>query len=92
MIVKLLGLLDILCSIVLFFPGFIPSQIIMTLAMFLFCKGMIFGMSYGSLASMIDAFGAIYIGLIVYGFNIKIISMILAFHLLIKGLLSLIAR
>lgn len=92
MLVKLLGVLDILCSLVLFFSNFMPNRIIMTLAMLLFCKGMIFGMSFGSLASLVDAFAGIYIGLIAYGFNLNLVTLILAIHLLIKGVLSLIAR
>lgn len=92
MIVKILGLLDILCAISLFFAKLMPHSFMMTLSLLLFCKGMIFGMNYGSAASMIDAFAGIYIGLTVYGFNIWLVSLILAIHLGIKGILSLFAR
>lgn len=92
MLVKILGLLDIICAIFLYFSNFMPSSITMTLALILFCKGIIFGMTYGSFVSMIDAFTGIYIGLTVYGFNIGILTIGLSIHLAIKGFLSLLAR
>ena len=92
MLIKILGILDIFSAIALYFSPYIPNSIRMTLALILFCKGMIFGMSYGSWTSMVDAFTGVYIGLTVYGFNIWIITLILSIQLSIKGLMSLFAR
>jgi hypothetical protein len=91
MIVKLLGLLDLLCVIVLGLAKFLPHQLVMQLGMLMAMKGIIFA-SMRNLVSILDALAGIYMGLLIYGFNNRVITIFFIVYLGQKGLLSLFAH
>jgi hypothetical protein len=91
MIVKILGLLDLMCVFAIIFNSIIPTNIIMNLGMLLAMKGIIFA-SMKNIGSIIDAFGGFYLGFIVYGATNNLISWFLILYLGQKGILSLFAR
>lgn len=91
MIVKILGLLDLVCVAALATAKFLPHQVIMQIGMLMTMKGIIFS-SMRNLISVLDACAGIYLGLSVYGFSNKWLTLFFILYLGEKGIFSLFAR
>ena len=91
MIVKILGILDIIAAILFWLFGMfhiVPSSIILIIAFYLLIKGIIFVISLDA-ASIIDIVVSILM-FISLNFNFpKVIIFLIAFFLLQKGIISL---
>ncbi len=91
MIVKVLGIIDILAAVLFWLFAFfniIPSTIVLILAIILLAKGLIFIIS-DHFASILDILSAILIFISLSFPMPKIITIIITIYLLQKGILSL---
>ena len=92
MILKILGILDIFCSIILLLSFFLPSGIIKICAIYLIVKGIFFGLilglGYGGLefVSIIDALIGVYL---LIGINSSFFRIVFFIFLIQKGVFSL---
>jgi predicted RND superfamily exporter protein len=89
MLVKILGLIDIISVLVLVLSKIMPHKVTLFFAMLLCMKGFLFLMMRNTV-SIIDLAAGVYIGLGVYGFSNVILTLFFAIYLGQKGLLSLI--
>jgi len=91
MIIKFLGILDILAAILFWLFGFfhiIPESIITFFALYLLAKGIFFVISL-DIASFLDIFAAILILLSLVIIMPKIIIILITLYLIQKGVMSL---
>jgi len=91
MIIKFLGILDIICSVIILLSLFLPQGIIRICGIYLVVKGIVFGLlgiGHGGLefVSIIDAFIGIYL---LTGISIGFFRIVFFIFLLQKGLFSL---
>ena len=93
MIIKILGVLDILSGFLFWLNGFfniLPDSLMMIIVFYLIIKGLVFVFSK-DIASMLDVGSGIVIYLSITFSLPGIIIFLVAFFLLQKGILSLIA-
>jgi hypothetical protein len=92
MLVKVLGIIDIFCSIVLIISSFFQGNISHIVGIYLICKGILFGVilgiGYGGLnfVSIIDAAIGVYLLL---GLGVGFFNTVFFVFLLQKGIFSL---
>ena len=88
MIVKLLGLLDLVVAIILAASNSLPNIIVKQAGFYLTLKGLFFSLT-GDFASIIDFFVGIYIIISSFGVQNTIVSLIVFLYLLQKAIFSL---
>ncbi|HIH39011.1 hypothetical protein J4460_03475 [Candidatus Woesearchaeota archaeon] len=90
MIVKLLGIGDLICALIILMGPLFGPRVIVFFAMFLLAKGGIFGMS-GNFVSVLDFFIGVYMILMGFGVTIKVISVVSMIYLSEKAIMSMLA-
>lgn len=88
MILKLLGLADLLALIALFLTTLLPQSIIIVMALYLIIKGVFFAIM-GDMVSLIDVFTGIYLASASYGMSHWSITLILTIIILQKAIVSI---
>ncbi|HLD06688.1 MAG TPA: hypothetical protein VJC16_04095 [Candidatus Nanoarchaeia archaeon] len=87
MIIKIMGGIDLVASIILFFNGVMPEKLLGYVASYLIGKGVLFGMS-GDIASYIDAGIGVYAIFLSFGLSSTILSTLATIYLLQKAVIS----
>lgn len=87
MLIKLMGLADMLAVLALYASTFLPGYIIIIMAIYLMIKGLIFAVM-GNIVSLIDMLIGFYMILIIFGISYWIITLLFAAHLLQKSIVS----
>ena len=87
---RLLGILDIVCMLIIVLVDFLPHRIIATFALLLIIKGLMFTIPSPNLNSMADILIGVYIILLSFGLGLWPISLIAIVYLAQKGLVSVI--
>ncbi|OGI14843.1 hypothetical protein A3K63_03985 [Candidatus Micrarchaeota archaeon RBG_16_49_10] len=89
MIVKLLGLVDILASLVLLTSRFMPEKVLMAFGFYLLIKGLLFNIFGLNAVSLIDAaIGAFMLIGVYTGFSITFFRVLFFVFLVQKGVFS----
>lgn len=85
--IRILGVLDLLCALVFFIE--LPKTVVLVAAAYLIMKGLLFALGE-DFASYIDIAIGVYLLFIAFGLWLTVLSVISAFFLLQKSLLSFI--
>ncbi|MCB9359395.1 hypothetical protein H6503_05670 [Candidatus Woesearchaeota archaeon] len=91
MIVKFLGLFDLICVLCIVAFAWIPHSIVMKIGMLLMFKGIVFA-TFKDIPSILDALAGLYMGLMVYGISAPLIGGFFVIFLGVKGVMSLFAN
>ena len=87
-IIKLLGIGDLLTTLIIWLSPVLPQRYVLLAAMYLLGKGGIFAIS-GDFASYIDVFGGVYIILLAFGMGNFLLSVLFSVWLVQKAIFSL---
>ena len=94
MLIKLLGVLDVMVAILFFanntFFRFLPTVIVLIIALYLIIKGLIFVLS-ADVASIIDIICGIIIIASAFSVLPKLVAVIVAIYLVQKGVFSVLS-
>ena len=90
MLVKLLGVADILAIIALLFVTLLPRKLVLIMALYLIFKGVIFMLGGGIFPSFLDLTSGVYIAAASYGISHWIPTLAVIIFLIQKALLSLV--
>jgi len=88
MIIKIMGLIDIMLALMFFTLTALPRMFIFTAAVYLIVKGLIFSLGE-DIASYFDIAIGVYLLIAGFGFTLNIVSIVSAVFLAQKGLISL---
>jgi hypothetical protein len=89
MILKLMGLLDFISGIVIFFSFLMPRKALLLVAVYLLFKGFLFGYT-GNITSWIDFICGIYVFILSFDVYFLILNISFAIYLVQKSFFSLI--
>ena len=90
MIVKILGGLDFIAVVIIFFSSLFPQKVMLYAAGYLLFKGVLFAMG-GDIASMLDILCGVYAVFLSYGISSTIITAVVLIYLMQKVVFSLFA-
>ena len=88
MLLKLLGIADLLALIALFLATYLPQSLVIFMAIYLIAKGLIFTLM-GDLVSLADVFTGLYIISASYGISHWSITLIITILILQKSIISI---
>ncbi len=89
MLIKLLGLTDILAIIALIASSILPQSLVILMAVYLVMKGVIFIAIGGDMINILDIFAGIYTAAASYNISHWIITLIVVIYLGQKAFISL---
>lgn len=89
MLLKLLGIIDILAIISLLAVNILPQPLVLFMALYLIIKGALFTIIGGQLPSLFDVVSGIYIAAASYGISHWIITVIIMIYIGQKAIISL---
>jgi hypothetical protein len=90
MVVKILGIIDIIASLVLLLSGIVPGKMILVVGFYLIAKGILFNLFGFDFASSVDAaIGAFMVLGIYVGFSNSFFRVLFFVFLIQKGIFSL---
>jgi len=87
MIVKIMGALDLIASVMILFNVVFPGKVMAYVASYLIGKGIIFGMT-GDITSYIDAAVGIYVIFLSFGLASTFLTVLVTIYLLQKAIIS----
>ena len=90
MLVKILGVVDIITSLMLLLSKFVPGNIIMIFAVYLIIKGLLFNIFGPNMISMIDLAIGVFLVIGIYtGLSVSFFRVLFFVFLVQKGIFSL---
>ena len=87
-VIRVLGILDLLCALGIFFAALLPQSFVLLLAVYLISKGGIFAFG-GDVVSYIDVGCGIYMLFLFIGISNLLVSGLFMFYLIQKSVFSL---
>ena len=88
MLLKLMGIADVLAVIAMFLAAYLPQSLVIIMALYLILKGIFFTLM-GDMISLVDVFAGIYLASASFGASHWIMTLILTVIILQKAIVSI---